>query len=421
MPKRRHNTPPKYPSRPHRNKQARITYKGRDYYLGPHGSEGSYARYQEFLAWWRTQQATGKGTPPPLAPGSGLTVTDLVARFLTHAETYYRDLDGQSTAELAQHRAGLRPLLRLLGSRQAADVGPRDLRDYLTALVTGSWMTPEERAKWEAQGRPIGLARKPANQHLGRVKRMWRWGVAEELLDAACWQRLASVEGLKRGRTAAREHPPVEPVPFEAVRRTLEHLSHTLQAMVVVQLWSGMRPGEVCRLTAGEIDRDSLKVDGKPVWVYRPQRHKTAWRGHHKAVVLGPRAQEALGPYLEGRGPDEPVFSPLEALAEHQERRSANRTAKQSRRRRKSRGARRKLNQSYSVDRYGKAVARACRRAGVEPWQPNQLRHTAATLIREQYGLEAAQTVLGHSDPQTTLIYAERALSKAAEIAAAIG
>jgi integrase len=49
------------------------------------------------------------------------------------------------------------------------------------------------------------------------------------------------------------------------------------------------------------------------------------------------------------------------------------------------------------------------------------LRHTAATLLRARYGLEAAQSLLGHSRPDTTLIYAERDLARARAIAAEIG
>ena len=30
-------------------------------------------------------------------------------------------------------------------------------------------------------------------------------------------------------------------------------------------------------------------------------------------------------------------------------------------------------------------------------WSPNQLRHAAATEVRKQFGLEAAQIILGHS------------------------
>ena len=41
------------------------------------------------------------------------------------------------------------------------------------------------------------------------------------------------------------------------------------------------------------------------------------------------------------------------------------------------------------------------------PWSPLQLRHTRATEIRGRYGLEAAQTVLGHAKADVTQIYAE--------------
>ena len=41
-------------------------------------------------------------------------------------------------------------------------------------------------------------------------------------------------------------------------------------------------------------------------------------------------------------------------------------------------------------------------------WAPNQLRHTAATELRRRFGLEVARVVLGHSEVDTTEIYAER-------------
>ena len=67
------------------------------------------------------------------------------------------------------------------------------------------------------------------------------------------------------------------------------------------------------------------------------------------------------------------------------------------------------------------AIQRACRRAGVPVWTPHQLRHTRATVIRQEFDIEAAQIILGHSKPDTTLIYAERDLAKARRIMAAIG
>jgi integrase len=49
------------------------------------------------------------------------------------------------------------------------------------------------------------------------------------------------------------------------------------------------------------------------------------------------------------------------------------------------------------------------------------LRHTAATVIRAKYGVEAAKVILGHTKVETTQIYAERDLEKAQEIMAEIG
>jgi site-specific recombinase XerD len=49
------------------------------------------------------------------------------------------------------------------------------------------------------------------------------------------------------------------------------------------------------------------------------------------------------------------------------------------------------------------------------------LRHSAATIIRRQYGAEAAQAVLGHAELSTTEIYAEKSLEAARQIMREIG
>ena len=54
-------------------------------------------------------------------------------------------------------------------------------------------------------------------------------------------------------------------------------------------------------------------------------------------------------------------------------------------------------------------------------WSPNQLRHAAATEVRKQFGLEAAQIILGHSSANVTQVYAERDIAKGLEVARRIG
>jgi integrase len=66
-----------------------------------------------------------------------------------------------------------------------------------------------------------------------------------------------------------------------------------------------------------------------------------------------------------------------------------------------------------------KEAVRAWRRE--HRWHPNQLRHTRATLVRSQFGLEAAQVYLGHVRADVTQVYAERDQRLGEEVARKIG
>ena len=85
----------------------------------------------------------------------------------------------------------------------------------------------------------------------------------------------------------------------------------------------------------------------------------------------------------------------------------------------------------YTSRSYARAISRAIVVANAKRtekgeealphWHPNQLRHSAATEIRRQFGLEAAQVVLGHSRADVTQVYAERDFGRAKEIMRKIG
>jgi integrase len=62
-----------------------------------------------------------------------------------------------------------------------------------------------------------------------------------------------------------------------------------------------------------------------------------------------------------------------------------------------------------------------CRAAALPHWHPHQLRHTAATLLRREYGLDVARAVLGHRTPAITDLYAEVDVGRAAEAMARLG
>ena len=52
---------------------------------------------------------------------------------------------------------------------------------------------------------------------------------------------------------------------------------------------------------------------------------------------------------------------------------------------------------------------------------PNHLRHAAATEVHREFGLEAAQVILSHSQANVTQVYAERDIAKGMEVARLIG
>jgi site-specific recombinase XerC len=54
-------------------------------------------------------------------------------------------------------------------------------------------------------------------------------------------------------------------------------------------------------------------------------------------------------------------------------------------------------------------------------WHPHQLRHNAGTKLRKEYGLEAAQVILGHRTLTVTQVYAERNVEAAQRIMLQVG
>lgn len=369
-----------------------VTLDGKNHYLGPWQSPESHERYAALIAEWRRARGPLPGpavdSPAAESRSAPLTVGELILAYFRFAQGHYVK-NGRPTSEVGCLRQALRPVRRLYGTAPAAGFGPRALTNVREAMVAA------------------GRARKSINKDVHRVRRMVKWAVGEELLPAAVYERLRCVPALARGRTAARETPPVGPVPAGHVAAVLPHLPPPVAAMVELQLLTAARPQEVMGLRPGDVaDR------GDGLWAYTPAAHKTEHHGRRRVLLLGPKAQAVLRPWL-ARDPAAYCFTPAEAVAWARRRRAGDtRPVKQPA----------GLNPTYTRHSYRVAVRRACRRAGVPAWTPNQLRHTRATQIRAEFGsLEAAKAVLGHADTRVTEIYAERDLGLAAEVMQRMG
>jgi integrase len=266
-------------------------------------------------------------------------------------------------------------------------------------------------------------------------KRLIKWAVENELVPADRYHALQAVTGLKAGRTTAREMPPVKPVPDMFVTAVLPHVSSQVAAMIKLQLLTGMRPGEVCIMRTCDIDRTG------EVWLYTPSRHKTQHHAHVRQVFLGPQSQQVVAPFLKDQEPQAHLFSAAEAEQEFRRQKHATRKTPMnwgnvpgSNRRRRPKV---KPGDRYRRDSYTRAISRACHAAFPPPfglsteqltqwhrdhhWHPHQLRHNAATRLRKEFGIDAAQTILGHKTLAVTEIYAEKDRAAAQQIVKRIG
>jgi integrase len=408
--------------------RARVRINGEDIYLGEYGTPASREKYDDLIADWFARNGDVKSYV--------LEIDDLYLLYHEHSLQHYRK-NGRLTSEYHCVKSAVRPLIKLYGRTRVRDFGPRALKNVRQAMVDA------------------GHVRGSVNSMINRIRRMFRWGVENEHVPVAVYQSLCAVQGLQSGRTTACESEPVLPVKEAIVNATLKHVSPVVAAMIQLQLLTGARPGELVNLRPCDL---TMGTDG--MWTYRPEGHKTEHRGRERRIYVGPEAQAILRPYLN-RAPEEFCFSPRETMdlrhTQQREERKSPMTPSQAARCPKTKPKRSPSNR-YTTASYRRAIERACEAAFGMPaalkgiprdetgnrraespaekkkrlklatewrrenvWNPHQLRHTRATVIRKQYGLEAAQVVLGHADCKVTEVYAERDFELAARVMKEIG
>jgi site-specific recombinase XerD len=407
------------------SQQAFVELAGHRHYLGPHGTKASRIEYDRLISEWLHN---GRQVSPRPAHDGGageLTMIQLIAAYLRVADRYYRK-NGERTSEYAAILQALRYVKRLYGRQPVREFGPLRLQSVIQEMVRAGW------------------ARNTINKQAGRIKRMFRWAVSQELITADLAQALASVSGLRMGRTEARESRPVLPIDDRIIELTIVHLPEVVADMVMLQRLSGMRPAEVCILRPMDINRSNS------IWTYSPESHKTQHWGRQRVVYLGPKAQRLLLKYLV-RNEADYCFRPCESevkrrAAKHATRKVPLHRGNRPGTNRKAR-PRRSPGEHYDTNAFRRAVNRGCDRAFPHPtlstlkrsqltsqqvvelrkwqsehrWAPNRVRHTTATQVRKEFGLEFSQVILGHANAETAEIYAQQDAAKGIEVARRIG
>jgi integrase len=166
-------------------------------------------------------------------------------------------------------------------------------------------------------------------------------------------------------------------VDIALVEATLPHLNRQLHALVSLQRLTGARSGELVIMRPCDIDRS------RSPWVYRPHKHKTQYHGHAREIILGPRAQALLEPFLD-RPAAAYMFSSQEAARErHQARRQARKCKVYpwEKKRKKKANPKRKPGVRYTAGSFRKAILKVCEQITLEPWHPHQLRHTVGSSL----------------------------------------
>jgi integrase len=362
------------------------TFDGKSVYFGRHGTPESRARYEAAVARW---VAAGRTADP--SPG---TVASLCGAYRAHADSYYRKRGDRTT------RAGTVDLVTKLveewhGREPAGSLGPLKL-DAM-------------RRHWA----DAGLARGTINQYARVVVEMYRWGVSREFVPVAAWQALTTLGSLTAGRCDAREGEPVVPVPVDRVRAVVAVAPPRVADQIRLQLLTGMRSGELLAMRPCDIDRSG------DVWYYAPPMFKTEHKVDSRRVGLGPGAQAIVSRWLGGRD-DAFLFRRRSKKDSHDGRVVTPRVMHL-----------RVTNYYADVERYclkawpcpslptvwSRADRRQLSPADREVllthlravrWNPHQLRHAAATILRAERDLEAARVALGHTSDAMTRRYAKQ-------------
>ncbi len=375
---------PKYSH--HASDDTAVVYVNRKaVYLGKYNSPESRRRYGEVIA-----QLMAGGLPAKPKPVDNRETPKSIGELcLLFCQ---QKLPGYAPAEQACHKGAIKILCELFAETAAQDFGPLKLRAVRKAMVDGDPQAigpdgkPKPRRRW---------SRDFVNKQIKRLRHVFRWGVSWEYVPSTVADSLSTVESLAAGATEAAEsrtRTAIAPEKLQAVRLELSERSRDIFDLLLL---TGARPGELIGLTTGMLDRSGI------VWRADLSKHKTRHHGKSRSLFFNSSAQAILMKYVKA-DPDARLFNVERAT-------------------------------------FGTAVKSACERAfgmpdelrkpkkGLPPaeladirkrakaWRvahtftPHWCRHTVATTLADDVGIESAQRLLGHTQAAMTEHYAKAA------------
>lgn len=367
-------------------------------YLGAYDSPASREAYDLAISEWYASHR--KAAPVAAskrylqdATGDFVSPAAVAAAFLRHRRHTHRTGFGRFKGKdivvpaLRRFRDGLK-------FKNAKGMKAIDLELIQTKMVTD------------------GLALATIREYMRFIRLALIHANKSDILPDTVYAMFAKVDRVTESTPNLKPAREVEPVDDATIEATVPHLPRHVSALVKLLRLTGARPKELCTMRVSDINMRHAQAAG--CWIFQPKRHKTTHKGKVRIIAFGPLAQAILEPFIRSSNRlDSYVFSPAASEDERFGELIAAGKVKHK--------PTKELGECYTARVIRKAIERACRRAGVPAWHPYQLRHSAATAIRQQFGIEKAQDALGHSREDMTHRYAAKALANVVEIAKKVG
>lgn len=358
-----------------------VILSGQKLYCGRWGLKETTATYKRLLGEW-----LAAGCRLPVEPDA-ITILECADIYTDYINEIYQN--SRSTRERVHNVMQL--LIEKYGRMEASKFTAIHLRALREELIN-----PVNDPDRKKKRRPLVV--KSINERCDIIVKMFRYLASMDMIPPTPAQKCAMLDHLKASHPGVKVSKQVEPVPRADVEKTIVYLNRSTAAIVKLMLLTGARPGEICCLRQCDFNTTG------DMWKVTLKQHKTAHKGKVRTLVFGKEAQEILRPFFLLRKPDEPLFSPKDHWEERHENATTPRRVNQAD---TPRISDRVVGDVYDTTALRKAITRAAKKAGVTPWHPHQVRHTRASELREQFGIEAAVACLGHSTVRATEIYAK--------------